>query len=210
MAKDTVRQFVFQEFIFRGEWAMCEEWDSDKETPTWILTGVRSHLVSVPLSILDEVFLFFLPDSKEDVSAELYPVSPSELRLRVRVSSPTRNIPRPQSVSNEFYFAHREMPTDDWQSPYCPAALLGDGTIISIQAGKSKYGGGHYSQPQDNETDFYNLFSVSLMPNAKGFNGDDGAYTPQVLLDKYIEDHGGIIGTARFSYGADEPEITLF
>ena len=93
MTSKTVNQFVFQEFFLNGEWVMCEEWDSDEEVPTWILTGLRSNLVSVPLTILDEVFMFFHPKSKEDVSVELYHVSFSELRIRIRVSNPTLNIP---------------------------------------------------------------------------------------------------------------------
>lgn len=175
----------------------------------WLISHTEYALNEVTLSVLEEMFQTFKPPSREDVRVFESGTNDGH-EAKIIVFDPTRNIPRPHSVSNEFYFAHREMPTDDWAAPYCPAALLGDGTIISIQAGSGKRGHGHNSVPSDSDADFYESFATLDMSNGNRRSREEIGYNPYDLLDKYIEDHGGIVGTATFGWDSDEPEITLF
>jgi hypothetical protein len=95
-----------------------------------------------------------------------------------------------------------------------PHALLGDGTILSIQASRD-----HYSKPKTNEGPWASyevgfparlapgstsvaeeIVLEPLLPYAEPLNGGLSgvyAYVPSEDLERYVASHGGIVGDTR-------------
>jgi hypothetical protein len=96
-----------------------------------------------------------------------------------------------------------------------PHMVLADGVTLSIQASRT-----HYCSPR--QDDAYHYFAVEIgyptvmLPEefneyADGEPKQDGVwgYVPVDLIDKFIADHGGIIGTETFVRGEDNKGISV-